>query len=180
MNVLVLNMGMKSVRSIIFDENGRKLSSASRTLKSAVNDIRVEQFPIEWWDKALDVMKDAIRDAKAEKIDYITVTTSASCLVCIDDEGTPLGNAIMVSDKRAMYEVEEIRKIEECQEVEEETGLEVSVSLMLPKILWVKNNETDTFTKARYFLTPNDYLCWELNPGPLQDEQVLLTSEPSL
>ncbi len=64
MNVLVLNMGMKSIRSIIFDENGKKLSSASRTLTSAIDDIRVEQYPDEWWDKAIEVMRSSIQDAK--------------------------------------------------------------------------------------------------------------------
>ena len=77
MNILVLNMGMKSIRSIIFNENGKKLSSASSTLASGINDTRVEQYPDEWWAKALEVMSASIRDAKARKIDYITATTSA-------------------------------------------------------------------------------------------------------
>ncbi|MCR5101225.1 MAG: hypothetical protein K6B41_07700 [Butyrivibrio sp.] len=170
MNVLVLNMGMKSIRSIIFDDNGRKLASASKTLTSALNETRVEQYPKEWWDKAIEVMKKSISDARVRKIDYITVTTSASCLVCMDDNGNPLGNAIMVSDKRAINEVEDVKSSKYCKDVEEDTGLKFSVSLMLPKILWIKKHEPDIFSNSRYFITPNDYLLYKLSGNVVTDE----------
>lgn len=162
MNVLVLNMGMKSIRSIIFNEKGKKLASASRTLTSAINDVRVEQYPDEWWDKAIEVMRSSIQDAKIRKVDYVTVTTSASCLVCIDYDGNPIGNAIMVSDKRATNEVTMIKQCSSYSAVENDTGLPVSVSIMLPKILWIRNHEPEIFGDARYFLTPNDYLISRL------------------
>lgn len=170
MNVLVLNMGMKSIRSIIFDENGKKLSSASRTLTSAINETRVEQYLDEWWEKAMEVMKVSIQDGKLRDIDYITATTSASCLACIDSDGNPLGNAIMVSDKRAMAEADEIKHSVSYEDLEKDTGLEMSASLMLPKILWVKNHEQDLFEKTRYFLTPNDYLIYHLCGNVVTDE----------
>jgi xylulokinase len=170
MNVLVLNMGMKSIRSIIFNEQGCKLASSSKTLKSAVNDVRVEQFPGEWWDKAVDVMKNSIKDAGVKDIDYITVTTSASCLVCSNYMGEPIVNAIMVSDKRATNEVEIIKNLSSYEEVEKKTGLEVSVSLMLPKILWIKNHCEQEFIKTDLFLSPNDYLVYKLCGVAATDE----------
>ena len=170
MNVLVLNMGMKSIRSIIFDEKGRKLSSSSRTLSSAINDVRVEQYPSEWWNKAIEVMCASIADAKIKRVDYITVTTSASCLVCVDKDGKPIGNAIMVSDKRAVNEVEKIKNSTSYKTVEIDTGLEVSVSLMLPKILWIKDNEQEIYENTYKFLTPNDYLIYCLSGKFATDE----------
>ncbi len=170
MNILVLNMGMKSIRSIIFDDNGKKLSSASRTLTSAIDDIRVEQYPDEWWDKAVEVMRLSIQDAKIRFVDYITVTTSASCLVCMDENGQPLGNAIMVSDKRAAEEVNAINNSALTANVVKDTGLPVSVSVMLPKILWMKNHENSIFQKTQYFLSPNDYLLYHLSGIVATDE----------
>lgn len=170
MNVLVLNMGMKSIRSIIFSEKGKKISSASKTLTTAIDDIRVEQYPDEWWEKAIEVMHSSILDARIKNVDYITVTTSASCLVCVDEKGNPLGNAIMVSDKRAAAEVDEIKCIPHAADVKKETGLEVSVSLMLPKILWVKNHEPEAFHRTRFFLTPNDFLIYHLCGRVVTDE----------
>lgn len=170
MNVMVLNMGMKSIRSIIFNEKGKKLSSSSKTITSEIDDIRVEQKPDEWWNKAIDVMSQSIRNAKIDNVDYITATTSASCLVCMDDLGQTLGDAIMVSDKRATLEVDEISNAIGYQEAEDDTGIKVSVSLMLPKILWLKKHKPDLFRRARYFLTPNDYIIYRLCGNVCTDE----------
>ncbi len=161
-NVMVINMGLKSIRCIIFNQNGLKLSSAAQAINTAIDDKRVEQDPAEWWTKAEYVMKKAHKDAGNPRIDYITVTTSASCLVCIDESGNPLGKALMISDKRASEEVEIIKKMPEFGEVHKKTGLDMAVSLMLPKILWVKRNQPESFEKSRYFVTPNDYLIYKL------------------
>lgn len=161
-NVMVINMGLKSIRCIIFNQNGMKLGSASIAINTAINDKCVEQNPDEWWDKCIKIMCRAHGDAGRCKIDYITVTTSASCLVCMDGQGNAIGKALMVSDKRADKEAEYIGNLPEFVKVKESTGLAMSASLMLPKILWIKNKRPDIFEHSAYFLTPNDYLIYKL------------------
>lgn len=161
-SVIVINMGLKSIRCIIFDSEGHKLSSAAVAINTAINDKRVEQDPEEWWEKAVIVMRKAFKEAKLRRVDYITVTSSASCLVCVDKGGNPLGRALMISDKRAKEEAEMIRIMPEFQTVYQQTGLVISASLMLPKILWVKRNRAEVFEKTAYFMTPNDYLLFKL------------------
>ena len=160
--ILVLNMGMKSIRSIIFNDAGKKLSSAAKPIKTAINDNHVEQDPNEWWNKAIEVMSKSIYDAKINNIDFITVTTSASCLVCINSDGQAIGNALMVSDKRAHKQAKEIEELNEFKDVYKQTKLAISTSLMLPKIYWVKKNKPNIFENTAYFLCPNDYLIFKL------------------
>lgn len=151
-------MGMKSIRCIIFNSRGLKLGSAAKPITTAINDNQVEQSPLEWINKAKLVMQQALWDAGQCRIDYITVTASASCLVCVDGEGRAIGPALMVSDKRAEQEAEEIGKLSEFQSVKKNTGIEISASLMLPKILWVKNHQPEIYERTKYFLSPNDYM----------------------
>lgn len=113
-------------------------------------------------------MKESIRDAMIDTIDCITVTTSASTLVCTDEEGKPLLPAIMVSDKRAIEEANEIRALKEGKETEKNTGLKVSASLLLPKILWIKKNRKE-YSHIRFFLTSNDYLIYKLYGNMVTD-----------
>ena len=167
--VLVLNMGMKSIRSFIFREDGRKLSGSALPLTSAINDQRVEQDAFEWWEKALQVMKKSIHEAGIRTLDAITVTASASCLVCLDSEGEPLAPVMMVSDKRAQAEAEEILRLPEFAEVRQKTGLPMSSSLLLPKILWVKHHAREVFEQTAYFLTSNAYLLYRLCGRPVTD-----------
>lgn len=160
--IMVINMGLKSMRCIIFDTQGKKLGSAAEPIKTAINDKCVEQNPEEWWEKAQTVMKKAVKESRTNQIDFITVTTSASCLICIDEEGNSLLPAFMISDKRAEQEAEELQKNHVFQTVREKTKLNASSSLMLPKIMWVKKNRPEIYENAAYFLTPNDYLIQKL------------------
>ncbi len=95
-NVMVVNMGLKSIRCIIFNQNGLKLGSAAKAINTAINDKCVEQDPDEWWEKGILVVRKALSDAGCPQINYITVTTSASCLVCVDKYGNPLQKAFMI------------------------------------------------------------------------------------
>ncbi len=161
-NVMVINMGLKSIRCIIFSHTGLKLGSAALAINTAINDKRVEQDPNEWWEKAEKVMSRAVLEAGTRRIDYITVTASASCLVCMDGAGRAIGKALMISDRRADKEAAVVGEMPEFAPVRENTGMDISASLMLPKILWVQRNLQDVFDRTRYFATPNDYLVYRL------------------
>lgn len=156
--ILVLNMGMKSIRSIIFDSEGNKLASAALPIETSLSGECVTQNPCEWWEKARSVIKEAVSDVMGITIDYLTVTTSSSCLVYVDKEGEALAPCIMVSDKRAVDESNSLKNNSLFEIVKRATGLDADPCLMLPKALWVKNNQQELFEKVYKFLAPNDFL----------------------
>lgn len=156
--ILVLNMGMKSIRSIIFDSDGNKLSSASLPIETSLSDECVTQNPYEWWEKGKNVIRETVTDIGGIKIDYLTVTTSSSCLVYVDKKGDALGPCIMVSDKRAIYESNLLKNNSFFEKIKKNVGLDADPYLMLPKAIWVKNHQKELFNKIYKFLAPNDYL----------------------
>lgn len=157
-NVLVLNMGMKSIRSIIFDSRGNKLSSASRPLTTGLNEKQVFQDPNEWWSSAAVVIRESLFPLKNIKIDYLTVTSSASCLVYVDQECNPLDMCIMVSDKRSEEEGRRIAATNAIRAVASSELINISTGSMLSKMLWVREKQPDIFRKIYKFLSPNDFL----------------------
>lgn len=122
--ILVLNMGMKSIRSIIFDEEGNKLASSAIPIETSLQGETVTQAPLEWWKKACAVVRESLMDAGNIVVDYLTVTSSSSCLVCVDQEGEALLPCMMVSDKRAREESSIIRNMDIFSDIETRTGLE--------------------------------------------------------
>lgn len=156
--ILVLNMGMKSIRSIIFDSEGSKIASAALPIETSLSGECVTQNPHEWWEKAKRVIKETAADAAGIKIDFLTVTTSSSCLVYVDQKGEALAPCMMVSDKRAICESDCIKNNDSFKDIRKAVGLDMDPSLLLPKALWVKNNQRDLFDKTYKFLSPNDYL----------------------
>lgn len=151
--ILVLNMGMKSVRSIVYNVNGQKVSSSSLPLETCLDRERVTQNPHEWLEKIRAVIRESIHNINPEEIAYMTVSSSSSCLVCADSCGNALGECLMVSDRRAESEAQYISSL---------AGMNIEPSLMLPKILWIKNHKPDIFSRTYKFLSPNDFLIARL------------------
>ena len=167
--ILVLNMGMKSIRSIIFDSEGNKLAQAALPIETSLSGECVTQNPREWWEKAGRVIRETVADAAGVKIDYLTVTTSSSCLVCVDRDGEALTPCIMVSDRRAVSESNFIKTDPAFETVKRETGLDADPYLMLPKALWVKRNQKEMFDRVYKLLAPNDFLIAKLTDRYVTD-----------
>jgi len=157
MAILVLNLGLNNIRSVVFSIIGEKLSYATRRLETSLNGEMLTQNPTEWWNKASEVISESISCLRGVSIEYISITSSSSCLVYVDENCYPLDKCIMVSDKRAKDEANTMKNAPSFRLVREETNTQSDESLMLPKILWVKNNQPELFAQSHKFLSPNDY-----------------------
>ncbi len=171
MIILVLNQGLKSTRCIAFDFDGNCLAESSKPIDTIIFDDFIEQDPNIWKKLAYCVIKDVITKLgkKKSEIKYITVTTSASCMVPVDKNNNALRNCILVSDKRSKKEVAFIQNLDEFKTTSLETGMKSSPDLMIPKILWVKNNENEIFEKTSHFLNAGDYLNMILTGNHVTD-----------
>jgi xylulokinase len=169
--ILVLNLGLKSIRSIIFDENFEILSSSAKPLTTYMDNLAVEQCADEWWQKALSVIDDSINKlSQTITIKTFTVTASSCCMVPVNRNGEPLSRVMMVSDKRAFRESEEIEAISLSINSQNPNGESSSnSSLMLPKIKWLLKNRPETFHAAHYYLSPNDYFIYRLSGHAVTD-----------
>ncbi|MEZ9592952.1 FGGY-family carbohydrate kinase [Vibrio breoganii] len=168
---LVLNLGLKSIRAIVFNEKGKIIANNSEPLSTMLNGTAVEQSGSEWWEKGLRVINASLdNEAVRREINYITVTASSCCAVAIDQLGNPLHDVIMVSDKRANVETTHIAERTSYQDLRQSrSDFEVKSSLMLPKILWIKNNLPEVFEEAEYFLSPDDYFGYRFTGQAVVD-----------
>lgn len=163
MTILVLNLGLKSVRCIAFSFEGKVLAQSSLPIHTLVSNEKVEQDPREWRKLSWEVIAKVMAELKDRSgVKYITVSTSASCLVPLDGKGNPLHNSILVSDTRAVEESRLLGHTVEFQGVQAETGNKSSPDLMLPKIMWLARHKPDVFKKAAHFVNAGDYLVGQL------------------
>ncbi len=162
--VLILNLGLKSIRAIVFNKKGQKLKSVSKPVNTFLYGEQVEQDPEEWWQKGIEVIKEAVRESEIKKsIQYITVTSSSSCLVPVNSGGQSLTSSIMVSDRRAVLQAEILKKTSQFQSLQKENpNVVAQPSLMIPKIMWMQNKEPELFSQTKYFLSPNDFLIYRM------------------
>lgn len=164
MAILVINIGLKNARCIAFSEQGEMLEQVTRPVRTFVSNERVEQDPNEWISLMDEVVGRVVTQlgATKHKIRALTVTTSASCLVATDIRGRALRPSILVSDTRAVPQVDWLREQAQFTRLQAE-GMKASADLMLPKILWIKEFEPEVFKSARYYLNVGDFLVAHLS-----------------
>jgi sugar (pentulose or hexulose) kinase len=169
--ILVLNLGLKSIRAIVFDPNGRKRRVASRPVRTFLKNGEVEQDAEEWWQLALTVMREAVQDREVRQtIRGITVTTSACLLVCADESGQPLRPAIIVSDTRASREAAEMGATEEFKTLAAaQPNQRPEPGMVLPRLMWLREHEPEVFAAARWFYSSNDHLIHRLTGDVVSD-----------
>ncbi len=175
--ILVLNLGLKSVRAIVFDREGVKRRSASRTVRTTLQGSWIEQDASEWWRLAMEVMREALADHTVRaSLEAITVTSSSCCLVGVDQRGEPVRPAIMVSDHRAVEEAGELERLDDFVRARERHGnLVAEASLMVPKMMWLRRHEPEVDQRVSAYLGSNDYLllrlCGQAVTDPLNAEK---------
>lgn len=159
---IIINLSLRSIRLIVFDFSGKKIYEDWLPVRTYINGLSVEQDPNEWWRLLVELMKKFDQENPSVHVAAITVTSSALCLVVIDKKGNVLMKSMMVSDKRAIGEAEEM-KLHFPEMFDGEKSFKIDSSFMLPKILWIKKNESKVFSKAGFFLSSNDFLLYKLS-----------------
>ncbi len=174
-NYLVVNLGLKSIRIIVFNEKGQQIYIKSRSVHSKLKDNRVEQDANEWQSHLHNLLEELKQQTSlANTISHITSTTSSSCIYGVDINGIATTPVMMVSDKRSKAQVEQIIQCKNFVKNAKLNGYKCSTSSTLPKILWYKDNFPDVYSKTHkwigagefihYFFT-KEYITDPLNAG---------------
>lgn len=150
---LIINLGLKSIRGIVLDENGEQIYSKAYPVHTALFKERVEQDGNEWLallDKVLSGITDST-DLSCQ-IKYITATTSSSCILGVNEDFLPITKVLMVSDKRSVKQTKEIKAMEDFQVKQNEYNLLCPPSSLVPKVMWFKKNEPEVYAQVAYWL----------------------------
>ena len=168
---LAINLGLRSIRAIIFDAKGTSVAKNWYPVTTYIDHKTVEQNPKEWWGLC-SLMMHELFDENPElrdNLQSITVTSSASCLVVLDKEGTPLCNSLMVSDKRASAEASLLSLDPELKTLFSNANFSPVESFFFPKVLFLQKRKPALFKKAVHFMNAGDYLMYKLTGKIITD-----------
>ena len=160
---LVINLGFRSIRLVLFDETGKKIIHNWYPVKTVMSDGFIEQDANEWVQKLgmlFSELVNSVPEVKS-KLVAITVTSSAGCLVSVDKEGNPLHNCILISDTRAEKQAQRMLKNHSAFFDSDDSFLPLA-SYQLPKIVWFLENNAQVFENVHKFLSPNDFIIYKL------------------
>ena len=160
MYVLILNLGLKSIRSIVFNKEGEVISKYWLPVKTVIGGPLVEQDANEWWEQSKRVIKATLTPEVQENLSHISVTSSSCCLVMLDSQDNPLANVIMVSDKRSQRQAQRLKN--DFSFLFTNQNHLPEPSYMFPKMMWMKENKPEVFAGVKKFMASDDFLIYRL------------------
>jgi ribulokinase len=161
--VLGIDCGTQSLRTGIFDLAGRPVVYAVREYPISFPKVGwAEQQPADWWNAARETVAECLGAAnvKPGDISGLSLDGTACTVVCCTTDGKPLRPGILWMDIRAH---EQAARVDATNDpVLKYAGGKDSPEWMIPKALWLKENEPQVYEKAERIAEVTDWLMFRL------------------
>ncbi|GAP13224.1 sugar (pentulose and hexulose) kinase [Longilinea arvoryzae] len=108
-----------------------------------------------WWEEFIQITRGLLARLGSAKpsVEAISVSGVWPSFCPTDSQGNPLYNAILYDDERSVAIVKDLKK----QLGENLYGYE-----LIPRILWLKNQLPDIWSKTRMFFSTHNYIIYKL------------------
>ncbi len=171
--LLGVDIGTTSLKAAVFDTAGKMIKSVSKDYTLTVSGDTVEFSAEDYFNLFLEaylVLKEGIN------ITAMAIDTQCETLILADQEGRPLRPAIVWLDNRAVTQAEAIKAHFGNKAVYDITGQpEITATWPAAKLLWVKENEPEIFSKTKKVFLLEDYIIYRLT-GQFVTEETLQSS----
>ncbi len=159
---LGLDIGTSGAKTLLINQSGKVV--AIRSNEYPIYTPRQgwsEQEPADWWRSVIKGIKGVLSDSgvSRERISGLGLSGQMHGSVFLGDGTKPLRPAILWNDQRTA---------KQCEYIEKTAGGRGKLIRMVanpaltgftaPKIIWLRDNELDTYKKVKHVLLPKDYI----------------------
>jgi|YNPNPStandDraft_1061719.scaffolds.fasta_scaffold00236_19 sugar (pentulose or hexulose) kinase len=160
-----LDVGTQGARAIACSEDGKVIARAERRfgLEVCVQGLPTgwfEQHPEAWWAASREALSQLTSGIRTSDIAAVAVDSTSGTIVAVDDNENAVRPAIMYSDIRSGVEADRCNSA--GSDFISKLGYKFSSSFGLPKMLWIRDHEPDTWKKIRRLVHAADYIVAKL------------------
>lgn len=163
--ILGIDIGTTSVKALLLSGSGSIVDEASREHDLlSLHALWAEEDADTWWSNTLG----AVGELTARNADKLPCLRAIGCsgmvpaIVFLDENGMPLRNTIQQNDARAVKQIEAVTAALDQDTLFARTGGCTNQQHILPRILWVKENEPAVFARTRTVMGSYDYIAFKL------------------
>lgn len=169
-NILAIDQGTTSSRSIIFSPGGTILASSQYEFPQIYpDDGWVEHDPEAIWQTTLRATRDVMRQAGDPVVTVGITNQRETTLVWDRKSGEAIHNAIVWQDRRTAAMCRRLAGDPHDREITERTGLLLDAYFSATKIAWILDNVPGARSRAERgelaFGTVDSWLIWKLTGG---------------
>jgi xylulokinase len=177
--LLSLDAGTTSVKAGIFSTDGTCLGISRREYQlDTPSADRAQLNPEVYWQACLDTVRSVISEAgvSPERVIAMAVSSQGETTITLDANGRVIYPALVWLDNRAADQAAALAERFGAQAYAR-TGIpEIVPTWPACKILWLRQNEPDVFTRAAKFILVQDYLIHRLTGRMVTDGSIACTT----
>jgi xylulokinase len=119
-----------------------------------------EQDPDLWWNGAIEAIREAatVSGTELSTVAAVGVTGQMHGLVALDADDRPVRPSILWNDQRTSAQCDEIRRRVGRDRLIAITGNDALTGFTAPKILWMRDEEPESYARIEAVLLPKDYV----------------------
>ncbi len=176
-----IDTGTNSSKGVLIDDQCNVIAEHS-TVHAMTNpspNYYEHDAETDWWGDFCTISKELIRKSDVNPSDIKSVGISALGADClpVDEQCNPLRKAILYGiDARAVKEMDQLTELYGPEQIRKWYGRPLCSSDVMPKILWIKNNEPEVYSKTYKFLTGSSYIVAKLTGNYVVDRFLGLAS----
>ncbi len=157
------DLGTSALKLLLVDNEGKILSTVSKNYPlSFPKPGYSEQSPDDWWNALVCGVHELMRNFDASLVRGIGVGGQMHGLVTLDEKDSVIRPAILWNDGRTSKETDYLNNVIGKGKLLELTGNIAFAGFTAPKILWMKENESENFAKINKIMLPKDYINYRL------------------
>lgn len=158
-----IDLGTSSVKLLLLSENGIEKTVGRDYPVSYPAPNYSEQNPADWYEQTVSALHELLEDTDRKSIKAIGFSGQMHGLVMLDRHDKVIRPAILWNDGRAVKEVDYLNNGIGKDFLLKHTGNIAFAGFTAPKLLWVKNNEPENFSRISKIMLPKDYLAYRLS-----------------
>ena len=167
-----IDIGTTGAKAVLININGVVVTTATNEYPMFTpHPFWAEQNPDDWWNAACKSIQNVLSQSKVNTRDVkgVGLTGQMHGLVTLDKDGKVLYPCIMWNDQRTGEECLEITEKVGFNNLLSITGNQVLPGFTAPKIIWLRKNKPNVYSKINRVLLPKDYIRYKLTSEYFSD-----------
>jgi xylulokinase len=123
-----------------------------------------EQDPRDWWNAVVEATRTLVERSSVSPSDVIGLTVSGQMMgaVLLDSTYQPVRDAIIWADTRSTPQTAMLERAIGQERAYSLLGHRLNSTYSIEKIMWVRDNEPDVFSRVRHFCVAKDFVVHRL------------------